>query len=82
MSRENSINTVPVHESVSKIDVGNLSPLEEAELASKALAKIQQYQEFYQKLSVGAELSANSVKEIQRLRRYMRHRLDTVREAA
>lgn len=82
MSNENSINTVPVHELVSKIDVGNLSPLEEAELASKALAKIQQYQEFYQKLSVGAELSAHSVKETKRLRRYMRHRLDTVREAA
>ena len=79
---ENSINTVRIRESVNKIDVSNLSPLEEAELASTALAKIQQYQEFYRKLSVGAELSSHSVNETKRLRRYMRHRLDSVREAA
>ena len=51
-------------------------------MASKALAKIQQYAEFYQRLNVGAELSDNLLKDVKRLRRYMRHRLDTVREAA
>ena len=76
---ENSINTVPIREPV---DISNLTPLEEAEMAAKALAKIQQYAEFYQRLNVGAELSENLLKDVKRLRRYMRHRLDTVREAA
>ena len=76
---ENSINTIPIREPV---DVTNLTPLEETELAAKALAKIQQYAEFYQKLNVGAELSENLLKDVKRLRRYMRHRLDTVKEAA
>lgn len=76
---ENSINTVPIHE---KIDIRNLTPLEETELAARSLAKIQQYAEFYKKLNVGAELSENLLKDVKRLRRYMRHRLDTVKEAA
>lgn len=79
---EHSINTIRIRESVDRIDTSNLTSLEETELAAKALAKIQQYQEFYQKLSVGAELSSHSVNETKRLRRYMRHRLDAVREAA
>ena len=79
MSSENSINTIPLRE---PIDVTNLTPLEETELAAKALAKIQQYAEFYQRLEVGAELSENLLKDVKRLRRYMRHRLDTVKEAA
>lgn len=79
MSSENSINTTPIHE---PIDVTNLTKVEEAQLAAKALAKIQQYAEFYQRLNVGAELSDNLLKDVKRLRRYMRHRLDTVKEAA
>lgn len=77
-----SINTTRIRESVDKIDTSNLTPVEETELAAKALAKIEQYAEFYQRLNVGAELSDNLLKDVKRLRRYMRHRLDSVREAA
>ena len=81
MSTENSI-TMRIKESVDKIDVSNLNKVEEAELAQKCLGKIEQYMILFRKLDVGVELSANSIKEMQRLRRYMRHRLDTVKEAA
>lgn len=79
---EHSLNTTRIRESVDKIDTSNLTSLEETELAAKALAKIEQYAEFYRRLDVGAELSDNLLKDVKRLRRYMRHRLDTVREAA
>lgn len=74
-----SADTVRLNQMVKKLDSDGLTPAEETELADRSLAKIKQYMDFFARLNVGVDLSTNFATEVKRLRRYMKHRLDTIK---
>ena len=76
------MNDQSVTTEINKINTANMTAEEQAVYAMRALKKIQAYAEFYMRLDTGAELSANLVRDVKSRLRYMRHRLDVIREAA
>ncbi len=64
-----------------KLDITNMTSLEQAQYAMKALKKARDYLEFYNKMDTGADVSVNVIKDISRRLRYVRHRLESLEAA-
>ncbi len=66
----------------SKIRVQDLDMVQHAEYGMKSLNKAVRYLEFFNRLDTGMEVSKHMIRDIERMKRALDHRLHVLKEAA